>query len=245
MLSVLAGRDPLDPTTIATPREDFVGGLRRKPRNIRLGLPKEHFWTQLDSGVRRLAEEAVANLVEHGATVRDISLPSLPSAVDAANLVALVEATEVHTKAGWFPARDGEYGKDVARRLEQGRDVRALEYLRAGDVLRRARREFDTALTLVDAVIAPTTAIPAPPIGSDSVQIGGEEESVRSALVRLNRPANFAGLPAISIPCGFVKDELPAGLQFIGRSMGERTLLAIAQFYEQTHDWRARHPPLS
>jgi aspartyl-tRNA(Asn)/glutamyl-tRNA(Gln) amidotransferase subunit A len=165
--------------------------------------------------------------------------------VDAANVMALVEATEVHTKAGWFPARGVEYGADVAARLEQGREVRALEYLRAREILQRSRMEFEAALARVDVLIAPTTAIPAPAIGAETVRVGNEEESVRSALVRLNRPANFMGLPAISVPCGFTRAGLPVGLQLIGRSLDEGAILAIARFYEQEHDWQAEHPSLS
>ena len=245
LLNVLAGRDPLDPASVSKAHGDFVVGLRKKPRKMRLGRPREHYWTQLDPEVKRLCEAAVASLLKLGATIEEVSLPSLPSAVDAANIVALVEATEVHTRAGWFPASSAQYGADVAARLEQGREVRALEYLRAREILHRSRAEFDAALARVDVLIAPTTAIPAPAIGAETVRMGNEEESVRSALVRLNRPANFTGLPAISVPCGFTKAGLPVGLQLIGRSMGEGAILAIARSYEQAHDWQAEHPPLS
>jgi aspartyl-tRNA(Asn)/glutamyl-tRNA(Gln) amidotransferase subunit A len=245
LLNVLAGRDPFDPTSISGAHGDFVVGLRRTLRKMRLGRPREHYWTQLDPDVKKTCEAAVAGLVKHGARVEEVSLPSLPSAVDAANVVALVEATEVHTKAGWFPARGVEYGADVAARLEQGREVRALEYLRAREILQRSRMEFEAALARVDVLIAPTTAIPAPAIGAETVRVGNEEESVRSALVRLNRPANFMGLPAISVPCGFTRAGLPVGLQLIGRSLDEGAILAIARFYEQEHDWQAEHPSLS
>jgi len=97
----------------------------------------------------------------------------------------------------------------------------------------------------VDVLIAPTTAIPAPPIGAETVRVGNKEESVRSALLRLNRPGNFTGLPAISVPCGFTKAGLPVGLQLIGRDRTEGSLLSIARLYEQAHDWRTRRPPLS
>ena len=245
ILNVLAGRDSHDPTSIAQRGGDFVAELRKRPRKIRLALPKEHYWTQLDPEVRKLAETAVASMVKLGATMEEASLPSLPLAVEAANLVALVEATEVHSQAGWFPARALEYGSDVLGRLEQGREVRASEYIRALEIIKRSRMEFGAVLELVDAVVAPTTAIPAPLIGSDIVRVGKQQENVRSALVRLNRPGNFTGLPAISIPCGFTKGGLPVGLQLIGRSMGEGTLLAIARHYEQSHNWGTRHPPIS
>jgi aspartyl-tRNA(Asn)/glutamyl-tRNA(Gln) amidotransferase subunit A len=96
----------------------------------------------------------------------------------------------------------------------------------------------------VDAIVAPTVPVPAPPIGAEYVRIEGEQIGVRPALVGMNRPANFTGLPAISVPCGFTRDGLPIGLQLIGRAFDETTLLQIAYSYERSHDWGARHPPL-
>ena len=83
---------------------------------------------------------------------------------------------------------------------------------------------------------------PAPLIGAESVQIDGEQFAVRPAIVGHCRPANITGLPAISVPCGFTRDGLPVGLQLIGRSFDEATLLRIAFSYERANDWRARHP---
>ena len=95
----------------------------------------------------------------------------------------------------------------------------------------------------VDAILAPTAPIVAPRIGEERVRIGSEEESVRSALLRLNRPANLTGLPAISLPCGFTRAGLPVGLQLIGRAFDETTLLRIAQAYERATEWHKQHPP--
>jgi aspartyl-tRNA(Asn)/glutamyl-tRNA(Gln) amidotransferase subunit A len=94
----------------------------------------------------------------------------------------------------------------------------------------------------VDAILAPAVPIAAPHIGEDEVMIDGQKEAVRSALVRLNRPANLTGHPAISIPCGFARDGLPVGLQLIGRKWGEATLLAIAFAFEQATNWHTRDP---
>jgi aspartyl-tRNA(Asn)/glutamyl-tRNA(Gln) amidotransferase subunit A len=105
--------------------------------------------------------------------------------------------------------------------------------------------EFSAAFQEVDAIVAPTIPIPAPPITSDSVLIAGEQVGVRPALVGMNRPANFTGLPALSVPCGFTREGLPIGLQLIGRAFDEATLLRIAYAYERNHDWGARHPKLS
>ena len=112
-----------------------------------------------------------------------------------------------------------------AGRLEQGAKVPAVDYLKAQEAMRRAREEMDAALKHVDAIVVPTAAIAAPPIGSERVRVGGVEKPIRSALVDLNRPANLTGLPAISIPCGLTSEGLPVALQFIGRRFDEAGLI--------------------
>jgi aspartyl-tRNA(Asn)/glutamyl-tRNA(Gln) amidotransferase subunit A len=124
-----------------------------------------------------------------------------------------------------------------------GGDVRAVDYIRALDKMKVVRADFDAALARVDAIVAPTAPFAAPEIGQKTVRIGNEDEPVRGALVRLNRPANFTGHPAISVPCGFTKAGLPVGLQLIGRAFDETTLLRLAHFYEQSHSWKDSHPP--
>ena len=108
-----------------------------------------------------------------------------------------------------------------------------------------AEKEFDAAFARADAVIAPVTAVAAPEIGRNEIEIAGQKETVRSALVRLNRPPNFTGHPAISIPCGFTREGLPVGMQLIGPRWSEARLLAIALAYEQATEWHTRRPNLS
>jgi len=104
--------------------------------------------------------------------------------------------------------------------------------------------EFDAAFRDVDAIVAPTTPVLAPLIGEEYVQIDDSRINVRPALVGMSRPANFTGLPAISVPCGFSSEGLPIGLQLIGRAFDETKLLRIAHSYEREHDWNERHPRL-
>jgi aspartyl-tRNA(Asn)/glutamyl-tRNA(Gln) amidotransferase subunit A len=243
LLSLIAGRDPLDPTSSSRPVEDFHGALRKPLRKFRLGRPRELYWEKLDPEVRRTAEAAVRDMERRGATVREVSLPHLKESLNAATDISLAEALHVHEAAGYFPARDADYGEEVRQRIEAGAKVPAHRYLAGFDVRKRLFAEFDAAFQDVDAIVAPALPVPAPLIGAETVPIDGEQIGVRPAIVGHSRPANFTGLPAISIPCGFTRDGLPIGLQLIGRAFDEATLLRIAFFYERANDWRARHPP--
>src|SRR5690349_4115828 len=200
LLECIAGRDPLDPTSVARGENKFRLVLKRK--RLRLGRPKEHFWVNMDSEVRRIAEAAVADFVKAGAELEEISVPNISTGVEAANLIAAVEATQVHERAGYMPARASEYGADVRGRLEQGGKIRAVDYLDARKKMQQACEEVETRLESVDAIVIPTALIAAPPIGSERVRVGEVEMPIRSVFVDLNRPGNFTGLPAISMPCG-------------------------------------------
>lgn len=244
LLGLLAGRDPLDPTSSARRVEDFRGALDKPLRKFRLGRPREHYWEKLDGEVRRAAETAIRDMEKQGAVVREVSLPHLNDSLQAATDISLAEATHSHEEAGYFPARAADYSEEVRQRIEAGQKVTAIQYLAGLDVRKRLLAEFDAAFQDVDAIVAPSAPVPAPLIGADDAQIDGERIGVRPALVGMCRPANFTGLPAISVPCGFTRGNLPIGLQFIGRAFDETTLLRIAHAYERAHDWNARHPSL-
>jgi aspartyl-tRNA(Asn)/glutamyl-tRNA(Gln) amidotransferase subunit A len=243
LLGLIAGRDPLDTTSSPRPVEDFRGALGGKPlRKFRLGRPREHYWEKLDPEVRRATEAAVRDMEKRGAVVREVSLPHLKESLDAATEISLAEALHVHEAAGYFPARAAEYGEEVRQRLDSGAKVPAHRFLAGFDVRKRLLAEFDAAFQDADAIVAPTVPVPAPLIGAESVQIDGEQFAVRPAIVGHCRPANFTGLPAISVPCGFTRDGLPVGLQLIGRAFDEAMLLRIAFSYERANDWGERHP---
>ncbi len=244
LLGVIAGRDSLDPTSSSRPVEDFRGALDRPLRKFRLGRPRQYYWEKLDGEVRRAADAAVREMEKRGATVREISLPHVKESLDAATEISLAEALYVHEAAGYFPARADEYGEEVRQRIDAGGKIPAVKFLADFDVGKRLRADFDAAFRDVDAIVAPALPIPAPRIGAESVQIDGQQIGVRPAIVGMCRPANFTGLPAISVPCGFTRSGLPVGLQFVGRAFDEATLLRIAYTYERSQDWSARHPRL-
>jgi aspartyl-tRNA(Asn)/glutamyl-tRNA(Gln) amidotransferase subunit A len=242
LLGVIAGRDAMDPTSANKKVEDFHGALKKPIRKFRLGRPREHYWEKLDPEVRRAADAAVRDMEKRGAVVREVSLPHLKESLGAATDVSTAEIYHVHESAGYFPARAADYGESVRNRIAAGANVLAHRFLAGLDVRKRLLAEFDAAFQEVDAIVAPTLPVPAPPIGAEFMQIDGEQIGVRPAVVGHARPANFTGLPAISVPCGFTDGGLPIGLQLIGRAFDEATLLRIAYSYERAHDWGARHP---
>jgi aspartyl-tRNA(Asn)/glutamyl-tRNA(Gln) amidotransferase subunit A len=214
-----------------------------RARRPRLGIPREFFLEVLDPEVAAAFENAVRALRERGARVQGVSLPQLAETEQAGNLIAWAEATAYHQQAGWFPGRAEEYGRDVRERLQLGTRVSAVDYLQA----RRFRRKFQSLLlelfraNRLDALVVPSTAIAATRIGADSVKIQGKDHPTRALLLRLNRPANLAGVPAISIPCGLTASGLPVGLQLIAGWTREGLLLEIAREFER--DFRFTAPP--
>jgi aspartyl-tRNA(Asn)/glutamyl-tRNA(Gln) amidotransferase subunit A len=134
----------------------------------------------------------------------------------------------------------------VRSRVEMGAKVSALDYLQALEIQKQFVVQLHMALAEsdADAIIVPTTPIVAPLINEETTRIGAHDYPTRALLLRLNRPANLAGVPAISLPCGFTPSGLPIGLQLIGGVSSEAILLRIAQAYESTHP-QLRHPDSS
>jgi aspartyl-tRNA(Asn)/glutamyl-tRNA(Gln) amidotransferase subunit A len=237
MLQAIAGKYP----KTAKPA-DFRRLKRAGSRRFRLGWPREYFFERVDPEVQHAIEAAAGVLKSAGARVEEVTLPHLKDLLEPSANIALAEATRYHQSQGFYPLRAVEYGADVSSRLETGTQVRAVDYIRAFEVKRQMESDFESAFQKVDAILAPAVPITAPRIGQNEVTIAGEKETVRSALVRLNRPANLTGHPAISVPCGFSPDGLPMGLQLIGPRWGEARLLEVALAYEEATDWHKQHP---
>jgi aspartyl-tRNA(Asn)/glutamyl-tRNA(Gln) amidotransferase subunit A len=210
-------------------------------RHFRLGLPKDFFFKIVSPEVEYAFDEALRLFRKLGANLKQVSIPLLHETEDAGNQIAWAEATHYHQQAGWFPSHSADYGEDVRTRLEIGAKVPATTYLQAMELRDSFIEHFHAAMAKadVDALVVPTTPIPAPPIGEETTSVSGTNHPTRALLLRLNRPANLAGLPAISIPCGFTPDALPVGLQLVGAVTDEALLLRIAATFE-----RAR-PPLA
>jgi len=219
------------------------GNAARKLPKVRLGIPREFFFEVMSDEVQKSFDVAVRSLRGLGAKIRGVSIPLLAQTEKAGNRIAWAEASYYHQQSGWFPGRGAEYSEDVRSRLETGMKVTAVEYLEAMD----QRRSFISQLRgvmekeAIDALMVPTTPIAAPLIGEETTCVGNDDHATRALLLRLNRPANLAAVPAISVPCGFTAAGLPIGVQFIGEEHKERVLLEIADIYQRSNPFRV--PP--
>src|SRR5579859_36 len=208
--------------------------LSSKKKKFMLGIPKEFFFDILSPEVRSSFEAALKLLRKRGFATKEISIPLLNSTETAGNNIAWAEATHYHQKMNWFPKNSADYGEDVRARLEIGTRVTAITYLEAMDQRAAFLAQFASALAEanVDALVVPTTPIPAPLIGEESTTIDGKDHATRALLLRLDRPANLAGLPAVSLPCGLTNSGLPLGLQFIAANSADAKLLSLSQSAE-------------
>jgi len=260
VLGALAGHDPLDSTSVEAPREDFAGQLGREVRGLRLGLPREYLDEGLEPGVREAVERAVATLTGLGAAVEECSLPHTEYGVATYYIIAPAEASSNLARFdgmryGHRSSQPGDlrevyeatrsegFGAEVKRRIMIGTYVLSAGYydayyLRAQRVRTLVRQDFAAAFGRYDALLGPTTPTVAFGLGA---KVGDPLQMYLNDVLTI--PVNLAGLPAISVPCGFA-GGLPVGLQLIGPHFGEGTLLRLAYAFEQASGIRNPKPPL-
>ena len=221
---------------IARSHTELDGGVD----GVRIGVVDELFG-RADLRVAAVARAAVDELAALGAIVEPIEVPLLEEAGTINQLVMLPEAANAHLP--WLRDRLADYGPDVRARLLAGLLLPPTAYVTG----QRARRWFDEGIRRlferVDLVVAPAMPITAPPIGEETVEVRGQTIPYRLALIPFNSPWSLAGLPILSLPCGFV-DGLPVGLALVGRRFEEGTVLRAAHAFQQATDWHDRRPPV-
>jgi aspartyl-tRNA(Asn)/glutamyl-tRNA(Gln) amidotransferase subunit A len=209
---------------------------RKTLSNLRLGLPREFFFEMVSPEVQKVFELALKCLKRSGAKIKEVSIPLLRQTEGAGNRIAWAEATHYHQQSGWFPERAAEYGVDVRSRLLGGTKVSATEYLEALDQQNNFTSQLAQVMKTenIDALVVPSATLAAPLINEETSSVGGKDYPTRALLLVLTRPANLAGVPAISVPSGFTPGGLPVGLQLIGAPNSEELLLHIADVYERS-----------
>ncbi len=262
-LGVLAGADPMDSTAAAEPVPDYVAALTGDARGLRVGVPRAFVSEGVDPEVLSAFTTALEVLKERGASLVDIELPHARHAIPVYYLVATAEASsnlarydgvrfgrraelnaDADIHAMYNRTRDEGFGAEVKRRIMLGTYVLSAGYydayyLKAQQVRTLIRQDYERAFERVDVVAMPTSPTPAFRIGertADPLQMYLADVFTVSA--------NLAGLPGISVPCGFTRDRLPIGLQLTGRAFDEATLLRAADSYERATAWSREVPSL-
>lgn len=251
ILNYIAGHDPRDSTSVDRKVPDYTKALREDIRGLRLGIPREYFSSEVDARVRETVKEAAARLEVAGAICEEVSLPHTEYALPAYYIIAPAEASsnlgrydgvrygyrfvasDLHDM--YRETRSRGFGPEVKRRIMLG--TYALSsgyydayYLKAQKVRTLIRREFEEVFAKVDLLVTPTTP-------TTAFKIGEKEDPLQMYLSDiLTVPVNIAGLPALSMPCGFDENGLPVGIQFIGRPFGEETIFRAAHTLEQLLD---------
>jgi aspartyl-tRNA(Asn)/glutamyl-tRNA(Gln) amidotransferase subunit A len=243
LLQAMAGYDARDPGSVQQPVPDYVAELNGDVRGLRVGVPRQYFYDTLEPEVETAVRRAIEVVKGLGASVSEVSWPSLRFATLAALVIVLAEASAFHES--WIRTCAQDYDPDVALLLKWGLLLPASAYLKAQRLRALMCHEVTALWREVDVLITPATMMAAPRPGGLQVQVGGRQMSTREALLRLMRPFNLTGLPAMSIPCGFTSAGLPIGLQIAGKPFDEATVLRVAHAYERQHDWHRRHPPLA
>jgi aspartyl-tRNA(Asn)/glutamyl-tRNA(Gln) amidotransferase subunit A len=259
LLNVMAGFDPRDSTSVDRPKEDYTESLDANLTGLRIGIPREYFAEGIEPGVRKAVEEAVSWFVARGAIRVELELPLTPLAVPAYYVIAPAEASSNLSRFDgvryghrakeyadlidmYCRSRAEGFGHEVKRRILVGTYVLShgyydAYYLQAQKVRRLIAQDFSRAFERCDVIAGPTAPTTAFEIGAKA------DDPVQMYLGDIfTIPAPLAGLPALSIPCGFDAEGLPVGLQLTGRHFSEGLLLGAAHRYQQVTDWHLRVP---
>jgi aspartyl-tRNA(Asn)/glutamyl-tRNA(Gln) amidotransferase subunit A len=258
VLGTMAGFDPADSTSVDRPVPDYTATLSQPLKGLRIGLLKEFFEKGLDPENERCIRAALAVYEKQGAVLREVSLPNLPNSVPVYYVVAPAECSsnlarfdgvrfgyrcsEPRDLMDLYKRSRGEgFGAEVKRRIMTGTYVLSAGYydayyLQAQKVRQLISADFSRAFEQVDVVMGPTTPTPAFELGAKT------SDPITMYLNDIYTiGANLAGLPAVSIPCGFAR-QLPVGLQIIGPHFSEAKLLNAAHLYQKETDWHRRVP---
>lgn len=237
MFAVMAFYDHDDLTSVPHEWDDFLVRLDDGIEGLRIGLPGNYFFEDLAPGVGVAVKEAADTLASMGADLRDVRLEGAEEAHGRVMPMVWADVYEFHRdRVEHHPEM---FGDDVLNRILLGRSVSGADYAAALRWRERWNRVVDGVLRDVDAILTPTTPIPAPLI-SDSTDM----LATTHHLTRFTFPFSWAGVPGISIPCGFTKDGLPIGMQLHGRRWEDGLLFRIGAAFQRQTDWHRRRPPL-
>ncbi len=246
MLAVMAGPDPKDDTTSTKDVPDYLAADRldgQRPLNgLRVGVPHDRFLEAMEPDVGAAVQEAIHVLQDQGASLVEAAMPSLDPVVGAHRAIIFGEASAAYEDL--IRNRAGELSDEVHGLLKAGLFLTATQYLGAQQARKKIVAEFRALWKSFDVLITATSPIAASPIEAMTTHLGDRDIPLVRAYLDLTLPFNLTGQPALSVPCGFTRSDLPVGLQLVGRPFDEATLLRAGAAYELATDWHRRVPPI-
>jgi aspartyl-tRNA(Asn)/glutamyl-tRNA(Gln) amidotransferase subunit A len=243
MLQVIAGRDPLDATSSPRPVSDYLAGIERGIAGVRVAVPENFFFQDVDAEIAAGAREAARALAELGARVEERRMPDLQIMNDVCNIISRCEGVAVHSRV--HRERPEQLQPVIRARLDLGSRISAHDYIQALRLRARLTRAFIREFFAeADVLVAPVIPRPAPPL-TDATEGAAEEIAARHGkFARLTRPFNGLGLPALAVPCGLSRTGLPLSFQIVGRPFDEATVLRVGYAYEESTGFTRQRPPL-
>lgn len=242
ILEQIAGEDEEDPATLDAPRFAPYPVNPRDIHGFTIGVPSREAIFQADPTVQPVIDAALDEFRSLGCHVVEIELPDLKSIGALGGTILLAEAAAIHDE--WTREIPDQYAEAVVWRLQQGRHNPATRYLQALRLRPKLTEAFvDEVFESVDVVFTPTITMPVPDFDSASTFTSAQAPEVIFETTKCTVWANYLGLPAISVPCGFTPDGLPVGFQLVGMPFDDAFLLAFGQAYQMQTDWHRRRPP--
>jgi aspartyl-tRNA(Asn)/glutamyl-tRNA(Gln) amidotransferase subunit A len=226
---------------VGTPAStDLLSQIEQGVEGMRIGVPERQRSERIDPEVRSAVDRGLSALEQSGAELREVGIPDLLRAETVMWVITSAEAAEYHDS--FLRDRPDELHPLVLELLRRGQLVPATDYVHAQRARQVMVEQMREVFTDVAVLVLPTTAIPAFPLGADTVTINGREEHVQPAMNRYTPLFDLTGGPALSLPCGFTGAGLPIGMQVAGPAFGDATVLRVARAYERVADWPARPP---
>ncbi|SDI57827.1 aspartyl-tRNA(Asn)/glutamyl-tRNA(Gln) amidotransferase subunit A [Aneurinibacillus migulanus] len=241
LLEVIAGYDKNDPTSVNVPIGSYTEQLTGNVKDLVIGINEEYFFNHVDADIEKLVRQGIQRLVDQGAKVEEVSIPSLRYAEYAEMITILAEAAAIHHRN--LLARPEDFGKDIRLLFELGEIPSAVDYLQSQQIRRQLKQDFQKAFEKVNVLITPTLPILPPKIGEEYADLNGEKVDLIDHIIRFTGPGNLTGLPALTVPCGF-KEGMPVGLQIIGPAFKEGTILNVGYAVEKTNPLKGKKPDL-
>ena len=240
----IAGHDPKDSYTWDVPVPDYRRALEGDINGVRVGVISEKLHSdEVDPEIRDAVVNATGVLGELGASLEEVSIPLIDKAGAVSKALTDLEGASVHYD--WLKTRAKDYDHNSRVRLLTAILTPAQHYYKAQKLRAMLRQNILDVLHRVDVLVLPTSPVPAPKIPDSSGIKSREDADSRISGVRSwTGPFNLAGVPAISVPCGFTSGSLPIGLQVVGRPFAEDTVMKVAHAYEQATPWHTRRPPI-